>query len=127
MAEAIDTAQFRLGDIFITRHNAKIASIRNGNTNLIIQPGEFLKVPFTPMNFDEGSGTKRFNLFVHPCRSLLEDLATIDEWLIAYLAEHSIKYFKKLMQPEEVRGTYVSRVRHSDKGYPPTVKFKIDL
>ena len=68
-----------------------------------------------------------FNLFLHPCRSLLEDLATIDEWIINFLAEHSIKYFKKPMQPEEVREQYISCIRHSDKGYAPSVKTKVDL
>ena len=94
MASSIDTAELRLGDVFLTRHNAKIASIKKGIQDLVLQPEEFLKVPFTPMNFDEGSCTARFNLFLHPCRSLLEDLAIIDEWLISCVAEHSIKYSK---------------------------------
>ena len=83
-SSSIDTAELRLGEVFLTRHNAKIASIRDGNKDLVLQPEEFLKVPFTPMNFDDTVAT-RLNLFLHPCRSLLEDVASIDEWLIGYL------------------------------------------
>ena len=127
MASSIDTAELRLGDVFLTRHNAKIASIRDGSKDLILQPEEFFKVPFTPMNFDESGPTTRLNLFLHPCRSLLEDVASIDEWLIGYLADHSVEILKKQMNFEEVRESYISCIRHSAKGYAPTVKTKIDF
>ena len=127
MASSIDTAELRLGDVFLTRHNAKIASIRDGIKDLIIQPGEFLKVPFDPMSFDESGNPPRLNLFLHPCRSLLEDLATIDEWLIGYLSDNSIQFSKKPLHPDEVKENYISCIRHSAKGFAPTVKTKIDL
>ena len=129
MASSIDTAELRLGDVFLTRHNAKIASIRDGIKDLILQPDEFLQVPFDPMAFDESSkfNATRLNLFLHPCRSLLEDLATLDEWLIGYLSEHSIEIFKKPLHPNEVKENYISCIRHSAKGFAPTVKTKIDL
>ena len=92
-SSSIDTAELRLGDVFLTRHNAKIASIRDGNKDLVLQPEEFLKVPCTPMNFDDNVAT-RLNLFLHPCRSLLEDVVSIDEWLIGYLADHSVEILK---------------------------------
>ena len=115
-SSSIDTAELRLGEVFLTRHNAKIASIKNGIQDLILQPEEFLNVPFTPMNFDENGPTARLNLFLHPCRSLLEDVASIDEWLIGYFADHSVEILKKQMNFEEVRESYISCLRHSGKG-----------
>ena len=112
--------------MFLTRHNAKIASIKIGIQDLVLQPEEFLKVPFTPMNFDD-TVTTRLNLFLHPCRSLLEDVASIDEWLIGYLADHSVEILKEQMNFDQVREKYISCIRHSDKGYAPTVKTKIDF
>ena len=126
-SSSIDTAELRLGEVFLTRHNAKIASIRDGNKDLVLQPEEFLKVPFTPMNFDESGPTTRLNLFLHPCRSLLEDVASIDEWLIGYLADHSVEILKEQMNFDQVREKYISCIRHSDKGYAPTIKTKIDF
>ena len=125
-SSSIDTAELRLGDVFLTRHNAKIASIRDGNKDLVLQPEEFLKVPFTPMNFDDNAAT-RLNLFLHPCRSLLEDVVSIDEWLIGYLADHSVEILKEQMNFDQVREKYISCIRHSDKGYAPTIKTKIDF
>ena len=123
---SLTTANFSLSDVFTTRHNAKIASIRDGRDDLVVQPDQFLRVPFEPSAFSE-SDTHRLNLFLEAPRPLLEIFADFDEWLIGYLVEHSQRLFKKSLTEERIRASYRSCVRHSDKGYAATLKTKIDL
>ena len=78
---SINTANLCLGDVFLTRHNAKIASIRDGRDDLVVQPGEFLRVPFEPSAFDE-SNAPRLNLALQAPRPVLEEFASLDGWLI---------------------------------------------
>ena len=73
------------------------------------------------------SGTHRLNLLLEAPRSLLEAFADLDEWLCCYLIENSARVFKKPMMPEQIRSSYASCIRPSDKGYPSTLKTKVDL
>ena len=122
----INTANLSLSDVFTTPHGAKIASIRNGVNDLVIQPNEFVRIPFEPSAFN-ASDTYRLNMILEAPRPLLEVFAELDEWLSGYLIEHSERLFKKKLTAEEVRASCCSCVRHSDKGYAPTLKSKVDL
>ena len=123
---SINPANLSLSDVFTTRGGAKIASIRNGDGDLVVQPNEFIRIPFEPSSFNE-SDSQRLNLILEAPRSVLEVFADLDEWLIGYLVEHSERFFKKKLTAEEVRASYRSCVRHSDKGYAPTLRTKADL
>ena len=122
---SINTANLSLTDVFTTRHGAKIASIRDGRDDLVVQPNEFLRVPFEPSAFNDDA--QRLNLVLEAPRPILEVLAELDEWLIGYLVEHSSRLFKKGLTEDQVRASYRSCVRHSEKGYAPTLKTKVDL
>ena len=123
---SINPATLSLNDVYTTPHGAKVAQIRDGGGALVIQPNEFLRVPFEPSAFNE-SDAQRLNLFIEAPRPVLEMFAALDEWLIGYLAEHSSRLFKKPLTTDEIRAKYQSCVRHSDKGYMPAIKTKVDL
>ena len=124
---SINLATLSLDDPFTTSNGAKIASIRrDGNNDLVVQPGELLRVPFEPTAFGE-SDSSRFNLVLEAPRPVLEAFADLDEWLISYLTEHAAQFFKKPMTADQVRDGYSSCIHHSDKGYLPTLKTKVDL
>ena len=123
----INLATLSLGDPFTTSNGSKIASIRSGNGDLVLLPGEFLRVPFEPTNSFGESDSSRFNLVLEAPRPVLEAFADLDEWLISYLTEHAAQFFKKPMTADQVRDGYSSCIRHSDKGYMPTLKTKVDL
>ena len=123
---SINTATLSLGDVFTTRHGAEIASIRDGKGDLVIQPEEILRVPFEPSAYSE-SETHRLTMLLEASRPLLEVFAELDEWLIGYLIEHSSRVFKKPLTADQIRSSYSSCIRHSDKGYAPTLKTKVDL
>jgi len=123
---SINTANLSLSDVFTTPHGAKIAVIKDGVGDLAIQPNEFVRIPFEPSTFN-ASDAHRLNLILEAPRPLLEVFAELDEWLIGYLIEHSERLFNKGLTAEEVRASYCSCVRHSDKGHPPTVRTKVIL
>ena len=123
----INLATLSLGDPFTTSNGSKIASIRSGNDDLVLLPGEYLRVPFEPTTSFGESDTNRLNLVLEAPRPVLEAFADLDEWLIGYLTEHAAQLFKKPMTAEQVRGGYSSCIHHSDKGYMPTLKTKVDL
>ena len=124
---SFNPATLSLSDVFTTPHGAKIASIRNDGVNdLVIQPNEFVRIPFEPSAFNE-SDSQRLNLILDAPRPVLEAFADLDEFLVGYLTEHSARLFSKKLTADEVRANYCSCVRHSDKGYAPTVRTKVDL
>jgi len=123
---AFNTANLSLSDVFTTPHGARISVIKDGTSDLAIQPNEFLRIPFEPSAFN-ASESYRLNMILEAPRPLLEVFAELDEWLIGYLVEHSSRLFNKALTAEEVRANYSSCVRHSDKGHPPTLKTKVDL
>ena len=113
-------------DVFTTRHGAKIASIRDGDGDLVFQPDEYFRVPFEPSVFGETESERR-NLVIETQRELLEEFARLDETRIGYIAEHSERLFKKRLTVDQVRAAYSSCVRHSEKDYPATLKTKVDV
>ena len=58
---------------------------------------------------------------------MLEEVERLDECLIVYIAEHSERILKKRLTVEQVRANYSSCLRTSDKGYPATLKTKVDV
>ena len=116
----------RLRDVLTTRNGSKIASIKLGEEDLVYQPDEYLRVPFEPSAFDKFE-TERLNLVIETTRPILEEFERLDEALIAYIAEHSDRILKKRLTVEQVRANYSSCLRTSEKGYPATVKTKVDV
>jgi len=121
---SIDTANVSLRDVFVTRHGAKIAGIKDGEGELIYQPNVFLRVPFEPSTFDKDPNATRLNLILETTPQVQEAFQQFDEWLIQYLAEHSERILKKRLTVEQVRANYSSPIRTSDK-YPATLKVKM--
>ena len=111
---SIDTANLSLCDVFTTRHGAKIASIKDSDGDLVVQPDEHFRIPFEPSVFGETESERR-NLVIETQSELLEEFARLDEWLIRYIAEHSERFFKKRLTVDQVRAAYSSCVRHSEK------------
>ena len=116
---SIDTANLSLHDVFATRHGAKICSITDGDGDLVFQPNEYLRVPFEPSVFDK-SETERLN-------RVFDSRRVLKEWLTQYLAEHSARLLKKRLTVDQVRANYFSCVRTSERGYPATLKTKVDV
>ena len=113
-------------DVFTTRNGAKIASIMDGDGDLVFQPKEYLRMPFEPSAFDK-SERERLNLMFETTTPILEAFERLDEWLIQYIAEHSERILKKRFSLDQVRANYSSCIRMSEKGYPATLKTKLDL
>ena len=123
---SIDIANVSLRDVFSTRHGAKIASIKAGEGDLVYQPNEFMRVPFEPSTFDKDPKATRLNLILETTPQVQEAFQQFDEWLIQYIAEHSERILKKSVTVEQARANYSSPIRTSDKGYPATLKMKMD-
>ena len=110
---------------FTTRRGAKIANIRDDDGDLVFQPDDFLRIVFEPSAFRD-SDSQRVNLIIETTATMVEEFTRLDESLIAYIAEHPDRLFNKCLTVEQVRASYSSPVRRSEK-YPPTLKTKLDL
>ena len=118
--------KLNLRDPFTTRHGAKIVAIRDADdSDLILQPDEFLRVVFEPSAFGD-TDSQRLNMIIETSPAIQEELARLDESLIECLIEHTDRLFNKCLTAEQVRASYSSCIRDSDKGYPPTLKTKLD-
>ena len=125
---SITAADLCLSDVFVTPHGARISAIKDGaGGSVILQPNEFLRIPFDPSAFNSEGDSQRLTMILEATRPLLEAFADLDEFLVGYLTEHSQRLFSKTLTADEVRANYCSCVRHSDKGYLPTLRTKIDL
>ena len=69
----------------------------------------------------------RKNLLIAMNEPIHEEFTRLDECLTAYIAEHSERILKKCQSLEQVRANYSSCIRTSEKGYPPSLKTKVDL
>ena len=116
----------RLRDVLTTRHGAKIASIKVGDADLVYQPTDFMRIPFEPSAFADPT-SERTNLLNELIEPTHEEFTHLGECLIAYIAEHSERILKKRQSVEQVRANYRSCIRTSEKGYPPTLKSKVDV
>ena len=114
-------ANLSLCYVFTTRHGAKLASIRDGDGDLVFQPDEFLRVVFEPSAFGDAD-SQRMNLIIETSPAIQEEFARLDETLVGYIAEHSDRILKKRHTLDQVRANYSSCIRTSEKGYPPTLK-----
>ena len=114
-----------LCDVFTTRQGATIASIRDGDDDLVFQPDDFLRVVFEPSAFGD-TDSQRMNLIIETTPTILEEFTRLDDTLIGYIAEHSDRLFNKRFTVEQVRAAYSSPVRRSEK-YPATLKTKLDV
>ena len=123
---SIDTANLSIRDVFTTRHGAKIVSIKDGDCDLVFQPNEYLRVPFEPSTFAD-SESQRLNLVIETTRPILEEFARLDEWFIEHIADHSERLLKKRLTFDQVWANYSSCVRTSARGYPATLKTKVDV
>jgi hypothetical protein len=114
-----------LCDVLTTRRGAKIATIRDGDDDLVFQPDDFLRVVFEPSAVGD-TDSQRMNLIIETTPAILEECTRLDDTLIGYIAEHSDRLFNKRFTVEQVRAAYSSPVRHSEK-YPATLKTKVDV
>lgn len=124
---SIDTANLSLCDVFTTKHGAKIATIKSGEGPCIYTGDEYLRVVFEPSSFDKDPNSQRLNLILETTPQVLESFQKLDEWLIGYIAEHSERILKRKLSVEQVRANYASPIKLSEKGYPATLKTKMDL
>ena len=74
---SIDTANLSLCDVFTTRHGEKIASIKDGDGDLVFQPHEFLRVVFEPSAFGD-TDSQSMNLVIETSPAIQEEFARLD-------------------------------------------------
>ena len=85
---SITAANLCLSDVFVTPHGARISAIKDGaGNNVILQPNEFLRIPFDPSAFNSEGESQRLTMILEATRPLLEAFADLDEYLVGYLAE----------------------------------------
>ena len=115
-----------LDEIFVTKYGAKICRIRGLEDEFIITPSTYLRLPFDASNFDKDPEAQRLSLAIETDDELKNVFTVFDAWVVQYMAEHSVRIFKKEMTLEQVKACYNSCLKESKEPYPPILKCKID-
>lgn len=137
---AAPASNWELRDVFISSRGSKSAALVAAGAPvhfMLNAPGQELTSPWGAGNFGDQTGSsaeRRLGAAEAPTRlsldfslppELVAKLEAIDEWTVAYLAQHSERLLKRRLTPEQVRLAYKPLVKPPrDPAYPPTVRVK---
>ena len=121
----LDFDRLTLGELSTSGKGAKSAPLLYGKDNVVWQPESQMTVAYEPGVFS-GEDVSRVNLCLRPPEEVQEQLMELDEWIIANVASNSERLFGKQQTQDQVRARYAGSLKLSDKGYPPTLRCKMN-
>ena len=127
MATVIDTTDWFIGSPHVTAKGAKTCYVNptEAGGTLILTSPEPCRAAFPPSCFDKDPLVTRLNLDLRISPEFEEQLRSIDEWMIAYLTEHSERIFKRVMTRAQVAEVYHPLLKTSER-YPTLLRTKMN-
>lgn len=104
-------------------------SKKGGKSVGLIEPLKWvtseMNVAFEPSVFNN-EPADRLNLTLQVNNELWAELREVDLRIVELAAQHSERIWGRTHSREELQSKYISAIRENDKGYPTTVRFKIN-
>ncbi len=120
------TQTYQLNDVIISASKgAKSAALVCGEGPVVFTASKACEAPFGVNNFDGDTTAVRQNLKLRATKDLVEYFADFDAWAVGYLAANSERLFKKQLTEAQIKETYHSPVKPSEK-YDPLLRTKIN-
>jgi hypothetical protein len=119
---------FALGDPAINARGAKSCALTAAGTKHVINIGskeEPLSTPFGVSSFGE-EATDRKTVDFRLSGAYLDYFKGLDEWCVAYVAEHSERIFNKKYSLEQCRDNYKPCIRQHGS-YPASLRCKVNV
>ena len=124
MASAtFDLPALLVSDPVTSAKGAKTSALSYGGKPVVWQP-EPQAVAYEPSSYQNEDST-RVNLVMRATPGVVDVLQELDEYLVKFCTDHSLRLFGRDMTQEEVQLRYTPCLKRSEKGYDPTFKVKI--
>jgi hypothetical protein len=122
----MSTAQtYQLADVHISAaRGAKSAMLACKTGQVVFVASKACEAPFGATNFDRDVTAVRQNLELRLTKEQEAYFAEFDAWAVEYLSANSERLFKKQLTLAQVKETYHSPVKHSEK-YDPLLRTKL--
>ena len=122
----LDFESLALGDLTTTAKGAKSAAFIYGKDPVVWQPETAMTVAYEPGVFS-GEDVARVNLTLRPVEQVQAELQELDEWIVRQVTAQSDRILGRAQTEDQVRARYAPTLKVSDKGYPPTLRCKMNL
>ena len=122
----LDFDRLCVGELSVSGKGAKSLPLLYGKESVIWQPKSSMLVAYEPGVFS-GEDVARVNLCLGPTDDVQEQLVELDEWVIKTVAADSERILGKRQTEDQVRARYHPTLRVSDRGYPPTLRVKMNV
>ncbi len=120
------TQTYQLADVHINANKgAKSALLTCKTGPVTFVASKACESPFGATNFDRDVTAVRQNLELRLTKELEDYFSEFDTWAVGYLAANSERLFKKQLTEAQIKESYHSPVKHSEK-YDPLLRTKIN-
>ena len=122
--QKIDIQALSLQDAVLGK-GARLCNIVGKNDAQVFwRPGHFMDVAFEPQGYNDPEAN-RVNLSLRPTQAVVDAVRELDDFLIAYIAQHSERILGKVLDEPAVRDRYQSCLKSNDRYPAPTLRCKL--